>query len=164
MFAAFHPDQDFVQKFLKPLHIGELAATEPSQDREKNVSFFFGFKELLKLLCDSQILHKKICVSSLSGLSFMSCAFQDSIIKDFDSLRVQTEKEGLFKAKPLFFLLHLGHIILLEALAWLSVCYWGTSWTMTFLCATLLATAQVVLNTVIFLMMKIFPVLTVIYL
>uniref|UniRef100_A0A8C7XZR7 acyl-CoA (8-3)-desaturase n=1 Tax=Oryzias sinensis TaxID=183150 RepID=A0A8C7XZR7_9TELE len=102
VFAAFHPDQDFVQKFLKPLHIGELAATEPSQDREKN----------------------------------------DSIIKDFDSLRVQTEKEGLFKAKPLFFLLHLGHIILLEALAWLSVCYWGTSWTMTFLCATLLATAQ----------------------
>nr|AKG51660.1 fatty acid desaturase 2 [Oryzias sinensis] len=81
VFAAFHPDQDFVQKFLKPLHIGELAATEPSQDREKN----------------------------------------DSIIKDFDSLRVQTEK---------------------EALAWLSVCYWGTSWTMTFLCATLLATAQ----------------------
>lgn len=90
------------------------------------------------------ILHKKVHVSSLLGQSFVSCAFQDSIIKDFDSLRVQAEKDGLFKAKPLFFLLHLGHIILLEALAWLSVLYWGTSWTMTLLCATLLAIAQVI--------------------
>lgn len=37
-FTAFHPDLKFVQKFLKPLLIGELAATEPSQDRNKNVS------------------------------------------------------------------------------------------------------------------------------
>ncbi len=36
-FTAFHPDLKFVQKFLKPLLIGELAATEPSQDRDKNV-------------------------------------------------------------------------------------------------------------------------------
>lgn len=37
-FTAFHPDLKFVQKFLKPLLIGELAPTEPSQDRNKNVS------------------------------------------------------------------------------------------------------------------------------
>ncbi|KAK5619517.1 Fatty acid desaturase 2 [Crenichthys baileyi] len=63
-FTAFHPDLKFVQKFLKPLLVGELAATEPSQDRKKN------------------------------------------------------------------------------ALAWLMVMYWGTSWTMTLLCAGMLATSQ----------------------
>lgn len=36
-FTAFHPDLKCVQKFLKPLLIGELAATEPSQDRNKSV-------------------------------------------------------------------------------------------------------------------------------
>ncbi|KAF6738931.1 Fatty acid desaturase 2 [Oryzias melastigma] len=75
-FTAFHPDLKFVQKFLKPLLIGELAPTEPSQDRNKNAS----------------------------------------IIQDFENLRVQAEKKGLFKTNPLFFGLHLGHILLLEAL------------------------------------------------
>ncbi|KAM4572781.1 acyl-CoA Delta-4 desaturase-like [Odontesthes bonariensis] len=101
-FNAFHPDQRFVQKFLRPLLIGELAATEPSQDHNKNAA----------------------------------------IIQDFDALRVQAEKEGHFQAKPLFFCLHLGHILLLEALAWLIVWLWGTSWTLTLLCSMLLATAQ----------------------
>lgn len=36
-FTAFHLDLKSVQKFLKPLQIGELAATEPNQDRSKNV-------------------------------------------------------------------------------------------------------------------------------
>ncbi|XP_061891394.1 acyl-CoA 6-desaturase isoform X2 [Entelurus aequoreus] len=35
-FTAFHPDKKFVQLFLKPLLIGELVETEPSQDRQKN--------------------------------------------------------------------------------------------------------------------------------
>uniref|UniRef100_A0A3B5MZI8 acyl-CoA (8-3)-desaturase n=1 Tax=Xiphophorus couchianus TaxID=32473 RepID=A0A3B5MZI8_9TELE len=101
-FTAFHPDQTFVQKFLKPLLIGELAATEPSQEGNKNAA----------------------------------------IIQDFETLRTQVEKEGLFKAKPLFFCLHLSHILLLEALAWMMVWYWGTSWTLTLLCAVMLATSQ----------------------
>ncbi|CAK6961464.1 acyl-CoA 6-desaturase [Scomber scombrus] len=101
-FAAFHPDPKFVQKFLKPLLIGELAATEPSQDRNKNAA----------------------------------------IIKDFQTLRGNAEREGLFQARPLFFCLHLGHILLLEALAWLIVWLWGTSWTLTLLCSVILATAQ----------------------
>ncbi|XP_036068244.1 fatty acid desaturase 2 [Oryzias melastigma] len=101
-FTAFHPDLKFVQKFLKPLLIGELAPTEPSQDRNKNAS----------------------------------------IIQDFENLRVQAEKKGLFKTNPLFFGLHLGHILLLEVLAWLLVWLCGTGWTMTFLCSILLATAQ----------------------
>ena len=41
-FLAFHPNPKLVQKFLKPLLIGELAVTEPSQDRNKNVSVAFG--------------------------------------------------------------------------------------------------------------------------
>ncbi|KAF1386791.1 hypothetical protein PFLUV_G00098550 [Perca fluviatilis] len=101
-FTAFHPDLKFVKKFLKPLQIGELAATEPSQDRNKNAT----------------------------------------IIQDFHTLRAQVESEGLFRARPLFFCLHLGHILLLEALAWLIIWVWGTSWTLTFLSAIMLATAQ----------------------
>lgn len=102
VFAAFHPDQKFVQKFLKPLLIGELVATEPNQDGNKNAE----------------------------------------IIQDFEHLREQAEKRDLFQAQPLFFCLHLGHILLLEALAWLMLSYWGTGWTMTLLCSLLLATAQ----------------------
>ncbi|XP_038147223.1 acyl-CoA Delta-4 desaturase-like [Cyprinodon tularosa] len=101
-FTAFHPDQTFVQKFLEPLQIGELAETEPSQDGNKDAA----------------------------------------IIQDFKMLRSELEKEGLFRAKPLFFCLHLGHILLLEALAWIMVSYWGTSWTLTLLCAAMLATSQ----------------------
>ncbi|KAM6937415.1 acyl-CoA Delta-4 desaturase-like [Xenentodon cancila] len=101
-FIAFHPDLKFVQKFLKPLLIGELAATEPSQDRKKNLT----------------------------------------IIQDFEALRVQAEKDGLFRTKPLFFCLHLGHILLLEALALLTVWLWGTSLIPTLLCAVMLTTAQ----------------------
>ncbi|CAN9499377.1 unnamed protein product [Ophioblennius macclurei] len=101
-FSAFHPDLKFAQKFLKPLLIGELAATEPSQDRDKNAA----------------------------------------IIRDFNALRTQMRKEGLFEARPLFFCLHLGHILLLEALAWLILWHWGTSWSLTLLCSLMLAVAQ----------------------
>nr|ANN11901.1 delta-4 desaturase [Siganus guttatus] len=101
-FTAFHPDIKFVQKYMKPLLVGELAATEPGQDRDKNAV----------------------------------------LIQDFHTLRKQAESEGLFQARPLFFLLHLGHILLLEALAFLMVWHWGTGWIQTLLCAVLLATAQ----------------------
>ncbi|XP_028305023.1 acyl-CoA 6-desaturase [Gouania willdenowi] len=101
-FAAFHPDPKFVQKFLKPLLIGELLPTEPSHDQNKN----------------------------------------EDIMQDFHSLREQTKNQGLFDARPLFFCLHLGHILLLEALAWIILWYWGTSWTLTLLCSVILATAQ----------------------
>ncbi|KAF6738876.1 Fatty acid desaturase 2 [Oryzias melastigma] len=101
-FTAFHPDLNFVQKFLKPLLIGELAAAEPSQDPNKNTA----------------------------------------IIQDFEKLRAQAEKDGLFKTKPLFFCLHLGHILLLEVFAWTLLWLWGTGWTATLLSAALLATSQ----------------------
>lgn len=56
------------------------------------------------------------------------------------------ESEGLFRARPSFFCFHLGHILLLEALAWLIIWVWGTSWTLTLLSAFLLATSQVTPN------------------
>nr|XP_004553068.2 fatty acid desaturase 2 [Maylandia zebra] len=101
-FTAFHPDSKFVQKFLKPLLLGELAATEPSQDQDKNAA----------------------------------------IVQDFKTLRAQVEKQGLFQGQPLFFFLHLGHIVLLEALGWMLVSMCGTGWIPTLLCSVILATAQ----------------------
>uniref|UniRef100_A0AAZ3SAQ2 Cytochrome b5 heme-binding domain-containing protein n=1 Tax=Oncorhynchus tshawytscha TaxID=74940 RepID=A0AAZ3SAQ2_ONCTS len=45
-FVAFHPDPNFVRKFLKPLLIGELAPTEPSQDHGKNAVMVQDFQAL----------------------------------------------------------------------------------------------------------------------
>uniref|UniRef100_A0A8C7HBF6 Fatty acid desaturase 2-like n=1 Tax=Oncorhynchus kisutch TaxID=8019 RepID=A0A8C7HBF6_ONCKI len=45
-FVAFHPDPNFVRKFLKPLLIGELAPTEPSQDHGKNAALVQDFQAL----------------------------------------------------------------------------------------------------------------------
>uniref|UniRef100_A0A674ADX6 Fatty acid desaturase 2 n=1 Tax=Salmo trutta TaxID=8032 RepID=A0A674ADX6_SALTR len=45
-FSAFHPDPNFVRKFLKPLLIGELAPTEPSQDQGKNAALVQDFQAL----------------------------------------------------------------------------------------------------------------------
>ncbi|XP_042176532.1 acyl-CoA 6-desaturase isoform X1 [Oncorhynchus tshawytscha] len=101
-FSAFHPDANFVRKFLKPLLIGELAPTEPSQDQGKNAA----------------------------------------LVQDFQALRDRVEKEGLLRARPLFFSLYLGHILLLEALALGLLWVWGTSWSLTLLCSLMLATSQ----------------------
>ncbi|XP_064169835.1 acyl-CoA 6-desaturase [Anguilla rostrata] len=101
-FAAFHPEPDFVRKFLKPLLIGELATSEPNQDRDKNSVLTQAFREL----------------------------------------REEVEREGLFRTQPLFFCLHLGHILLLEALAYLLIWVYGTGWLQTLLCAVIMATSQ----------------------
>lgn len=68
---------------------------------------------------------------------------QASIAQDFQTLREQAQSEGLFQARPLFYCLQLGHILVLEALAWLIIWLWGSSWTLTFLCSIMLAIAQV---------------------
>ncbi|KAK6309407.1 hypothetical protein J4Q44_G00208700 [Coregonus suidteri] len=101
-FSAFHPDPNFVRKFLKPLLIGALAPTEPSQDQGKNAA----------------------------------------LVQDFQALRDRVEREGLLRARPLFFSLYLGHILLLEALALGLLWVWGTSWSLTLLCSLMLATSQ----------------------
>nr|XP_033784539.1 acyl-CoA 6-desaturase [Geotrypetes seraphini] len=101
-FRAFHPDRQFVQKFLKPLLIGELAPEEPSQDRDKNAQQ----------------------------------------IEDFRALRKTAEDMGLFNADPVFFSLYLGHILLLEVLAWFVLWYFGTGWIPTLITIIILTTSQ----------------------
>ncbi|XP_016324433.1 fatty acid desaturase 2-like [Sinocyclocheilus anshuiensis] len=101
-FNAFHPNLQLVRKYMKPLLIGELEASEPSQDRQKN----------------------------------------GALVEDFRALREHLEAEGCFKTQPLFFILHLGHILLLEAIALMMVWYFGTGWINTAIVAVILATAQ----------------------
>lgn len=101
-FTAFHPNLQLVRKYMKPLLIGELDASEPSQDRQKNAA----------------------------------------LVEDFRTLRERLEAEGCFKTQPLFFILHMGHILLLEAIALLMVWYFGTGWINTAVVAVLLGTAQ----------------------
>uniref|UniRef100_A0A672NQZ4 Fatty acid desaturase 2-like n=1 Tax=Sinocyclocheilus grahami TaxID=75366 RepID=A0A672NQZ4_SINGR len=101
-FNAFHPNLQLVRKYMKPLLIGELEASEPSQDRQKN----------------------------------------GALVEDFRALRERLEAEGCFKTQPLFFILHLGHILLLEAIALMMVWYFGTGWINTAIVAVILATSQ----------------------
>ncbi|KFP31334.1 Fatty acid desaturase 2 [Colius striatus] len=101
-FQAFHINPTLVQKFLKPLLIGELAPGEPSQDREKN----------------------------------------SQLVEDFRTLRKTAEDMDLFRANPLFFSLYLGHILVMEVLAWLMVLYFGTGWITTLILSCILTTSQ----------------------
>ncbi|NXP86741.1 FADS2 desaturase, partial [Passerina amoena] len=101
-FQAFHINPTLVQKFLKPLLIGELAPGEPSQDRDKN----------------------------------------SQLVEDFRTLRKTAEDMNLFRASPLFFSCYLGHIIVMEVLAWLMISYFGTGWITTLILACLLTTSQ----------------------
>lgn len=101
-FTAFHPDQKFVRKYMKPLLIGELAPSEPSQDNKKNAA----------------------------------------LVADFQALRERFQAEGLFRTNPLFFMLHLGHIIVLEAISLALLWHFGAGWITTVLCTLILATAQ----------------------
>ncbi|XP_047676034.1 acyl-CoA Delta-4 desaturase-like isoform X2 [Tachysurus fulvidraco] len=101
-FTAFHPDRRFVRKFMKPLLLGELAPSEPSQDHDKNAA----------------------------------------LVKDFQALRKQLEEQGLFRTRPLFYILYIGHILLLEALPLVLLWQFGNGWIVTILSAVMLATAQ----------------------
>ncbi|NXK23241.1 FADS2 desaturase, partial [Arenaria interpres] len=54
-FQAFHINPTLVQKFLKPLLIGELAPGEPSQDRDKNSQLVEDFRTLRKTAEDMNL-------------------------------------------------------------------------------------------------------------
>uniref|UniRef100_A0A8C0AU51 Cytochrome b5 heme-binding domain-containing protein n=1 Tax=Buteo japonicus TaxID=224669 RepID=A0A8C0AU51_9AVES len=54
-FKAFHINPTLVQKFLKPLLIGELAPGEPSQDRDKNSQLVEDFRTLRKTAEDMNL-------------------------------------------------------------------------------------------------------------
>lgn len=49
-FRAFHPDLQVVQKYLKPLLVGELENNEPSQDNNKNAAVAADFRALVAQL------------------------------------------------------------------------------------------------------------------
>nr|XP_006111808.1 fatty acid desaturase 2 isoform X3 [Pelodiscus sinensis] len=72
-FQAFHLNPSFVQKFLKPLLIGELAPEEPSQDRGKNaqagwLQHDFGHLSVFKKSAWNHIVHKFV-IGHLKGAS-----------------------------------------------------------------------------------------------
>lgn len=71
---------------------------------------------------------------------------QGALVEDFRALRERLEAEGCFKTQPLFFILHLGHILLLEVIALMLVWYFGTGWINTAIVSVILATAQVLIK------------------
>ncbi|XP_053497880.1 fatty acid desaturase 2 [Ictalurus furcatus] len=101
-FMAFHPDLRFVRKYMKPLLLGELEPSEPSEDHGKNAA----------------------------------------LVEDFRALRKKLEAQGTFRTSPLFFILYLGHILLLEALSLALLWTFGNGWSITILITVLLTTAQ----------------------
>lgn len=75
----------------------------------------------------------------------MKTYFQNEteIKKDFRKLRKYVEESGLMKVNPVFYVLHLLHILALEVLAYLVVWHWEGSMAAFFVAAVLLATSQV---------------------
>ncbi|XP_044537946.1 fatty acid desaturase 3-like [Gracilinanus agilis] len=66
----------------------------------------------------------------------------EQLIKDFRALRRAAKDMKLFEADPKFFSLVVGHILLMEGLAWLVVYFLGTGWVPTILAAVVLAISQ----------------------
>ncbi|XP_045430026.1 acyl-CoA (8-3)-desaturase isoform X1 [Pipistrellus kuhlii] len=64
------------------------------------------------------------------------------LTEEFRELRAAVERMGLMKANHAFFLLHLLHILLLDAAAWLTLWAFGTSLVPFVLCAVLLSAVQ----------------------
>lgn len=75
----------------------------------------------------------------------ISCilTLQPQLVEDFRALRKTAEDMNLFEASPVFFSIYLGHILLMEALGWLMVFYFGTNWITTLLLSVILAVSQV---------------------
>uniref|UniRef100_A0A8D0L8L4 Cytochrome b5 heme-binding domain-containing protein n=1 Tax=Sphenodon punctatus TaxID=8508 RepID=A0A8D0L8L4_SPHPU len=64
------------------------------------------------------------------------------LVEDFRELRTTMERMGLLKPNRLFFFLIFLHILLLDAAAWLTVWYFGTSWVPFLVGVALFTTAQ----------------------
>lgn len=69
--------------------------------------------------------------------------WQAQLVKDFRALRQAAEDMKLFEAKPTFFALLLGHILVMEVLAWLFIYLFGPGWVPSTLAALILAISQV---------------------
>ncbi|XP_028916596.1 fatty acid desaturase 3-like [Ornithorhynchus anatinus] len=64
------------------------------------------------------------------------------LIEDFRTLRKTVEDMKLFQADTRFFSLLLGHILAMEAVAWLMIYFFGAGWIPTILAAFILAISQ----------------------
>uniref|UniRef100_A0ACB8G2Z3 Fatty acid desaturase 1 n=2 Tax=Sphaerodactylus townsendi TaxID=933632 RepID=A0ACB8G2Z3_9SAUR len=64
------------------------------------------------------------------------------LVEDFRELRSTVEKMGLLKPNPLYFLVILLHILLLDAAGWFVLWYFGTSVTTFIIATTLLLISQ----------------------
>ncbi|XP_012884487.1 PREDICTED: fatty acid desaturase 2-like protein FADS2P1 [Dipodomys ordii] len=65
------------------------------------------------------------------------------LVEDFQRLRRTLESMNMFNANLGFFFLHLAQILVLEVLAWLILCHFGSGWTVTILVSFLLTVSQV---------------------
>ena len=82
------------------------------------------------------------CIGENNSLS-ISTLLQKELIHEFRELRATVERMGLMKANPVFFLLYLLHILLLDIAAWLTLWLFGTSLVPFLLCSVLLSIVQV---------------------
>ena len=88
-------------------------------------------------------LSNKCCYIHRTNTFELIYNFQSSIKADTRDLREKVESMGLFKVDPWFFIAHLGHIILLEILAYFTMSYLGYTWTSFFLVTAIMTTSQV---------------------
>ncbi|XP_023561847.1 fatty acid desaturase 2-like protein FADS2P1 isoform X2 [Octodon degus] len=64
------------------------------------------------------------------------------LVEDFRELRRTLEAMNMFDAHLGFFFLHLAQILILEVLAWLILCHFGSGWTVTTFVSFLLTISQ----------------------
>ncbi|XP_008561776.1 PREDICTED: fatty acid desaturase 2-like protein FADS2P1, partial [Galeopterus variegatus] len=64
------------------------------------------------------------------------------LVEDFQELRRTLEAMNMFDASLGFFFLHLAQILILEVLAWLILCYFGSGWPATIFISFLLTISQ----------------------
>ena len=82
------------------------------------------------------------CIGENNSLS-TSTLIQKELTHEFRELRATVERMGLMKANPVFFLLCLLHILLLDVAAWLTLWLFGTSFVPFLRCSVLLSIVQV---------------------
>jgi len=115
-FNALHPDQEMVRKYLAPLCIGQVVATAD--------------------------LSKPAAPTAEQLQRVRKPLVNQPLLDDFRKLREKLRAEGLWEVNWWFYVAMIGHILLLEAIAYFIMLYFGTSWPVYILCACILATAQ----------------------
>uniref|UniRef100_A0A8D0BHQ8 Cytochrome b5 heme-binding domain-containing protein n=1 Tax=Salvator merianae TaxID=96440 RepID=A0A8D0BHQ8_SALMN len=111
-------------------HVGE-DATDPFEAFHVNKS---SVKKFLKTLLVGELAPDQ---------SSSDPEKNELLIRDFRELRATVEKMGLLKPNTFFFLAYLFHILVLDAAAWLTLFYCGTSFLSIVVSITLLTISQV---------------------